>query len=44
MTDVFQQQLDADEVPLIPGLEEAEGYGPLPLRNLAVGKELTFDV
>jgi len=44
MTDVFQQKLDADEVPLIPGLEEEAGYGPLPLRNLAVGREVPFDV
>jgi HD-GYP domain-containing protein (c-di-GMP phosphodiesterase class II) len=44
MTKVLQQSLDASEVLVIPGLEEDQGYGPLPLRNLVVGREVPFDV
>ncbi len=43
VTDVLQQQLDAKEI-VAPGLEEAEDYGPLPLQNLIVGREIPFDV
>ncbi|MDD2903765.1 MAG: HD domain-containing protein [Syntrophales bacterium] len=44
MTDNLQQSVDASEILIIPGLEEAEGYGPLPLRNLTLKQEVPFDV
>ncbi len=36
--------LATDEVLVVPGLEEAEGFGPLPLQNLTWTGEVLFDV
>ena len=44
MTDTSPQSLDASEILITPGLEEAEGFGILPLRNLTVGREVSFSV
>jgi putative nucleotidyltransferase with HDIG domain len=44
MSDVFQQQLDAEKIPLILGLDERAGYRALPMRNLRVGREVPFDI
>jgi HD-GYP domain-containing protein (c-di-GMP phosphodiesterase class II) len=44
MTDLLELPLKADEIPVSHGLEETEGYGALPLRNLNVDWEIPFDV
>ncbi|MBI4643963.1 MAG: HD domain-containing protein [Deltaproteobacteria bacterium] len=44
MTDILELPLDANEIPVTPGLEEQEGYAPLPLRNLTVGWDVPFDI
>lgn len=44
MSQILQQQLDADNIPVTPGLEEEEGFAALPLRNLNVGWEVPFDI
>ncbi|MFZ5453888.1 MAG: HD-GYP domain-containing protein [Thermodesulfobacteriota bacterium] len=44
MSDVFQQQMDAEKIPLILGLDEKAGYRALPMRNLRVGYEVPFDI
>ncbi len=44
MLDILQQSLEAREIIIIPGREEAEGYGALPVRDLAAGWEVPFDV
>jgi len=44
MTDLLQQQLDANIIPVTLGHEEEEGFGALPLRNLTVGWEVPFDI
>lgn len=41
--DILQQSLDASEIPITPGMEEEQGYVPLPLRNLTVGREIPFN-
>ncbi|MEW6659370.1 MAG: HD domain-containing phosphohydrolase [Thermodesulfobacteriota bacterium] len=42
MTDVLP--LSTEEILITPGLEEAEGFGPLPLQNLIWRREVLFDV
>jgi len=44
MSEILEKTLDASEIIITPGLEEAQGYGPLPLRNLAVGREVPFNI
>ncbi len=44
MLDILQQSLEAKEIIIIPGREETEGYGALPVRDLAAGWEIPFDV
>ena len=44
MLDLLQQSLEASEILMAPGLEEAEGFGSLPLRDLAPGWEVPFDI
>ena len=42
--DISQPALDASEILITPGQEEADGYGPLPLRNLTVLRVVPFNV
>jgi HD-GYP domain-containing protein (c-di-GMP phosphodiesterase class II) len=44
MTDIFQKQLTTGEVLISETMAGPEGYGPLPLRNLAVGWDIPFDL
>ncbi len=44
MTDLLELALEANEAPVSFNLEEAGGYGPLPLRNLSVDWEVPFDI
>ena len=44
MSEIFQQPLDKSEIVITPGFEEAEGYAPLPLRNLIPGWDVPFGV
>ena len=44
MIDILQQSIEASEILVTPGMEEVEGYGPLPVRDLTAGWEVPFDV
>lgn len=44
MVDTLQQFFDAGEILITPGLEVAEGFVPLPLRNLTVDREVPFSI
>lgn len=44
MSDIFKKRLDSDNIPMVLGLDEREGYGAMPLRNLSVGWEVPFDI
>ena len=44
MIEILRQTLETGEVPFTPGLEQAQGYGPLHLRNLNLDWEVTFDI
>ncbi|MHB8067393.1 MAG: HD-GYP domain-containing protein [Desulfobaccales bacterium] len=44
MLDILQQSIEGREIIIIPGMEETEGYGSLPVRDLAAGWEIPFDI
>lgn len=44
MLDLLQQSVEAKEIIIIPGREETEGYGSLPIGDLAAGWEIPFDI
>jgi HD-GYP domain-containing protein (c-di-GMP phosphodiesterase class II) len=44
MLDFLQQSIEASEILLTPSMEEAEGFGALPVRDLIAGWEVPFDV
>jgi len=44
MKDILHQTLDASKILITSETDETEGFGSLPLRDLTVGRKVSFDV
>jgi HD-GYP domain-containing protein (c-di-GMP phosphodiesterase class II) len=44
MVDILQPSIEASEIFITPGMQETEDFRPLPVRDLAVGWEVPFDI